>query len=657
MSSKTPISKDLGGSETDRQADRERLLLRARITTLEARITTLEAGRATLAAEKATLEEESETLRVDSALQLQDIQDKDAIIERLRTSTNLTQPSIAGVAQDPERAEAKLAQEVKSSLMADLEANTKIIRESHEVIESLQKTIQRLERDRPIKERQLQDSNDVLKDQNQQLEVLTNALLKRLETILAATENITNNEGPRRERLGSVADRLKVSAQNANSRFDYLAHKANKDPAAHVKNNADRASSEAAAISDCYVKLAEIVGELSGDFGKARTIAANIRRDFGSMLSTIGPVHRVEPTQSSKASSTDGAWTSGPSGAKLMAMPSGSARAMNPMAKGFSPGNQPTQRQENPGIIRKHEPTPQALSKDTPASARKDKLPVTDDQGFTPAPLSKPEHAKRDLNRQTLEGQASSKNPFALLHDDGQRLPELPGQGDESTDGEPVPTGPTRGNLNAGKQDKKADFASRPLISPKNPRESLVTESPPSKSPSTAKVAIPATPPAAPQDQNSASRTELHTDTKLATKPAPSPNSAFTSLGKGVLTMQMSFGTGATPLSLSPSESMAQVAAKPPPAFTHPNLQEQALGRAYLLEMYKEDQAKRAKEEAEKAKEDAEKANTKSKVPDSKKIADAAPGKVVEPGKPRAPKVSEEMQKITQMLDGKLSGK
>ena len=680
MSSKTTIPKDLGGPETDRQADRERLLLKARNTTLETRNTTL-------AAEKATLEEELETLRVDSALQLQDIQDKDAIIEKLRTTTNLTQLSIVGDVQD---SEAKLAQEVKGSLMADLEARSKIIREKDEVIESLQKTIQTLERDRLITEggvrndhllegqieqfqhyqnkhleqieqlrssqnmlekqkQQLQDNNHILKSQNQQLEDLKKALLNRLQTFLAVTENLINNEGPKQERLGSVADRLKVSVQHANSRFDYLASKANKDPAPHVKKNADRASSEATAISDCYVKLAKLAGELSDDFGKARTVAANIRRDFDRLLATTGPVHQVQSTQSSKVLSTDRAWTSGPSGAERIAMPSGSATAMSPTAKVFSPGNQPTQRKDNPGIIRKHEPTPQALSKNTTVSAGKDKLPVTeDDQGFTPAPLGKPAYAKRDLNWQSLEGQASSKTPFVLLHDDGQRLPELPGRGDESTDSESVPTGPTRGILNAGQQDKKADFASRPLISPKNPRESLVTESLSSKSPSTAKVAIPATPPAAPQDLKSASRTELHADTKLATKPAPSPNSAVSSLGKRVLTM--SFSTGATPLSPSPSESMAQVAAKPPLALTHPNLQEHALGRAYLLKTYKEDQAKRAKEEAEKA-------DIKSKVPGSKKIADAAPGKVVEPGKPRASKVSEEMQEITQMLGGKLPGK
>ena len=317
-------------------------------------------------------------------------------------------------------------------------------------------------------------------------------------------------------------------------------------------------------------------------------------------------------------------------------MPSGSATAMSPLAKVFSPGSQPTQRKDNPSIIQKHKPAPQALSKNTTASAEKNKLPVTDDQGFTPAPLGKPAYAKRDLNRQSLEGQAASKNPFTLLHDDGQRLPELPGRGDESTDSESVPTGPTRGNLNAGQQDKKSDFASRRLISPKNPRESLVTESLPSKSPSTAKVAILATPPAAAQDQNSASKTELHVDTKQATKPAHSSNSALTS--RRVLSTQISLGTGANLLSPSPSESMAQVAANPPPVFTHPEVYWRA--RAYILEQIEKKRERQAKEEAEKA-------NTKSKVPDSKKIADAAPGKVVEPGRPRAPRVSEELEEIT----------
>ena len=420
MSSKTPIPKGLGEPETDRKADRERLLLKARIATLEA-------GRA-------TLEEEVETLRVDSALQLQDIQKKDAMIEELRTTTNLTRSGIVADVQDSDRLVEKRVQELKVGIMADLEARSKEVQERDEIIEGLRKTNQNLQLNHANTEQieQLQRQNDIVEDKFQEAERLANTVLKRMDTLLVVTENLTNNQGPRQERVGDVVGVLKVSAQHANNRSDYLASRANKDPAPHVKNNAERASSEAIAISDCYVKLAVLAGESSGDLEKARAVTKSIRRDFGHMLASTGPVLQVESTQSSRA-----------------------------------------------------------------------------------------------------------------------------------------------------------------------------------------KAAIPATPPAAPQDQNSASRTELHVDTKPATKPAQFPV-------QRVLTTRIFSNPGAT------SKEFART-------------------YAFMLESCKADEAQRAKEEADKA-------NTKSKVP-SKRIADAAPGKAVEPGTPQPSKASAELQKIPQMMSGKLSAK
>ena len=230
MSSKTPIPKDLGEHGTYRQEDRERLILKAKVASLEA-------GRA-------TLEQELVSLRVESALELQD---KDAMIEKLRTTKGLTGPSKVPETQNSERPGAKLAQEVNGSPIADLEASIKAIRERDELIQGLQKRLERHEQDRPITEgvvrddhllkgqveqlqhyhnklmeqsQQLQSQNDILKDRLQQAEHLTKTLLKQLDTLLAVTENLMNNEDPRQviEDESSIA-KLKEFIANVRRKY------------------------------------------------------------------------------------------------------------------------------------------------------------------------------------------------------------------------------------------------------------------------------------------------------------------------------------------------------------------------------------------------------------------------------------------------------
>ena len=623
----------------------------------------LKARVATLEADKATLQQELEILRVDSVLQLQDIHEKDALIEELRTNKDLTGPNTVAETQGSGRPDPRYA------LMADLEASRKEIQERDQVIQGLQEKLEKYEKSRPITEgvalddhatnvrveklrsskdtlekqlQQVQGQNGMLQNQFLQAEQLAKALLKQFDVLLAVTETFTNNEGPRQERLGDLVKLLKVSAQNANNRSDYLASKADKDPAAHVKTNANRAAAEATAISDAYVQSVVLAGELTGDFGKARAVSTSIRRDFGRLLATTGPSLQVHSTQSSIVPSTVPAWTKPPSGLGWNAMPSGSATVMSPLAKPFSPGSQPTQSTDTLIIKRRRKPTSKATSKDTTALAGKEKLPVTDEQGFTSVPLGKPGNVKGNPFGSVLDIGASSKNPFALPPDNGRRLPELPEGGKEPKDDEV---------LNAGQQDKKADSARKHSVSAKDSLGSLSTEAKPG--PSTAKVAMPATPPAAPRDQKSASRTELHGNTKSLAKPTQSPDSVDDGLPRA-LTLRIFADPEATPPSTGTPASMAQVAAFPPPASDDPYIIGLAEGFAQLFEFQKEVDAKLAKQEADK---EAEKAKIKSKVPDSKKIANAAPGKVVQPGKPRATKPSKDMEEISELLGGKLPGK
>ena len=565
MSSETPLATALGEPQMGRQAEKERLVLKARIATLERRCASLEAEI-----------REIEDLRAESLIELQE---KDSTILDLRKNANQNRP--IGVDHG-----------LTAKVRAELDASGKTIKEKDEVIRELQKKVQTFRG---------------LKEQNEELHDLTKSLLRGLENLLAVTENLTNNEAPRHERLCDLTESLKVCVQHARNRFDYLASKANKDPAPHAKKNADRASDESTAISEVYAKFVGLTRESSGDLQKARAVAADIRRKYSRLSESMRSPTQATSTQSSSVFSTRAPWAPSPSSANKILPPTGKATAKSSLAKTSLPSSQPMQQGKS---------APNTRSKDTTASAGKEKPPVTDDQGFIQGPSGKAASAKRDLNQQPLKEQAASKNPYGLLHDDGQTLPELPVGREKSTDKQSLPVGrekstdkqslpvgrekstdkqslpsdPTPVNLTTRQQDKRADFASRHSISPKASREALFPESPLSKSLSAAKAAMPGTPPAAPR-------------------------------------------------------SMAQVTANPyPPSRLTPA---QQASENYLLMLA------RKLEEAEEA-EEAEKAKIKSKVPDSKKIANAAAGKVVKPGTPRPKTGSDEMDRITEMLGGRM---
>lgn len=133
MSSKTPTPNRPAELDTDRQAERRRLLLEERIATLEA---DLARAQENLAQER----ESNLTLKVDFKLQLREIQEKDALIEELQTATILDRPSSAGDEQSLEALQAELAQaeEEKGSLKASLEVRLEEIREKDQTISALQ---------------------------------------------------------------------------------------------------------------------------------------------------------------------------------------------------------------------------------------------------------------------------------------------------------------------------------------------------------------------------------------------------------------------------------------------------------------------------------------------------------------------------------------
>ena len=535
MSSETPLATALGEPQTVRQAKKERLVLKARITTLERRCASLEAEI-----------RENEDLRAESLIELQE---KDSTILDLRKNANQNRP--IGVDDG-----------LTAKLRAELDASGKTIKEQDEVIRELQKKVQTSEQNRPLGE--MEQHLRGLKEQNEELDDLTKSLVRGLENLLAVTENLTKTEAPRHERLCDLTDLLKDCVQHARNRFDYLASKANKDPAPHAKKNAERASDESTAISEVYAKFVGLTRESSGDLQKARAVAADIRRKYSRLSESMRSPTQATSTQSSSVFSTRAPWAPSPSSANKILPPTGKATAKSSLAKTSLPSSQ---------LMQQGKSAPNTRSKDTTASAGKEKPPVTDDQGFIQGPLGKAASAKRDLNQQPLKEQAASKNPYGLLHDDGQTLPELPVGREKSTDKQSLPSDPTPVNLTAREQDKGADFASRHSISPKASREALFTESPLSKSLSAAKAAMPGTPPAAPR-------------------------------------------------------SMAQVTANPsPPSRLTPA---QQASENYLLMLARKLEAAEEAEEAEKAK-------IKSKVPDGKRITNAAADEVVEPGKESTP--------------------
>lgn len=165
MSSETSNSRRSAEPDTDRQAQRARLLLEEKIATLEARIATLEAE-----------QESNRNLKVDFKLQLQDIQDKDALIKELQAATKQDRPISAGDMQGFDALKVAHAQ-----LEEEHEELYTLSRGQVEQLAQLQQSLKILEE----RNQQLEDHDDILTHQNQQLEDTTKAILRQLDKLLA----------------------------------------------------------------------------------------------------------------------------------------------------------------------------------------------------------------------------------------------------------------------------------------------------------------------------------------------------------------------------------------------------------------------------------------------------------------------------------------
>ena len=247
---------------------------------------------------------------------------------------------------------------------------------------------------------------------------------------------------------------LKGAADSARSRLDYHISKANREPGPHSKEDTDRASSAVTEISDAYVKAFRLAREDSGDVEKVRAVCAKTRKDLGRLLTSMGPVLPIESTQSSELPNTSRALTK--------SLSSGQGKLPVTDYQGFTPApwskSAYTARSTNNELLKKHRPSknPFSLLPDDGHGLSDPTGPEEEATNHNSPPL-------RSSKADSMENRTVSKDPLKLLHDDGNRLPEFTGRKEESMYRRLPPLGLARAYFNAGQQGKNTGSGRRHL--------------------------------------------------------------------------------------------------------------------------------------------------------------------------------------------------